>query len=376
MAQRTGFRKILKKYKRWTRDQELERRFRNEVTRDPTSFYQLDLGYLLDQYIDVLGALRAPFDASGASDSPTGANRSSPTARISRTCQDGSELDFDVALSLTPLGSRGSKATYWIHPDHVVEAEVLLLQHMRLFTASNPPASRGTPEATPRRRRSSATTDRLLGSEDAVGLMVLDHPGLFAIKQNASSLGSGEETAGTLQVKAAGNVRWTSSGDAALVLDLENSPNNLVTAKLERKQLPQFLDISLPFEQSSLPTQQSDDPNQRNVDTDVNITAARQWLESHPKVRPIVGICSKRTRFMGLHNNSAGGLWATLDRDVFMKSTMYKELEGEDWLLAGRTGSISFPHAVLEIRKEGAHSAALIHILDRSHLVCDSDLVT
>ncbi|KAL1612516.1 hypothetical protein SLS60_000743 [Paraconiothyrium brasiliense] len=368
VAQRTGFRKMLKKYKRWTKDAELERQFKNEVTSSPTSFYQLDLGYLLDQYIEVLGALRAPFDAVGAFESPNGVKPSSPTVRISQTCRDGSELDFDLALSLTPLGSRGTKATYWIHPDHIVEAEVLLLQHLRLITASSPPTTRGSPEAPSLRRKSSTATDGFLGSEDGVGLLVLDHPESFAIKQNASSLGSGEETAGTLQIKAAGNARWTSSGDAALALDFEKSPETLLTAKLDRKHLPSFLDISIPRAELNLLNSRGNASSQAATDAEANVTAARQWLEGHEGVRPIVGICSKRTRFMGLHNNGAGGMWATLDRDIFMKSSLHNDLGTENWLSAGRAGSISFPHAVLEIRKEGAHASALIQTLDRSHL--------
>jgi hypothetical protein len=365
VAQRTGFRKILKKYKRWTKDLELERQFRSEVTSSPISFYQLDLGYLLDQYIEVLGALRAHFDAASTSESPNGVKSSSPTVRIARTCRDGSELDFDAALSLTPLGSRGSKATYWIHPDQIVEAEVLLLQHMRLIAASSPPATRGSPEAS-LRRTSSTITDRFLDSEDGVGLLVLDHPESFALKQNAASLGSGEDTAGTLQVKAAGNVRWTSSGDAALALNLEKSPEDLLTARLDRKHLPAFLDISVPLAELNVQSSQQHDTTHASA----NVAAARQWLEGHESVKPIVGICSKRSRFMGLHNNAAGGMWATLDRDVFMNTQLHKDLDTEDWMSAGRTGSISFPHAILEIRKEGAHGMALIQTLDRSHLVC------
>lgn len=370
VAQRTGFRKILKKYKRWTKDAELERQFRSEITSSPTSFYQLDLGYLLDQYIEVLGALRTRFDAAGVSESPDGVKPSSPAGRIAQTCQNGSELDFDVALSLTPLGSRGSKATYWIHPDHIVEAQVLLLQHMRLIAASSPPATRGSPEATSLRRMSSTTTDQFLGSEDGVGLLVLDHPESFAIKQNASSLGSGEDTAGTLQIKAAGNARWTSSGDAALALDLERSPEDVLTAKLDRKHLPGFLDTSVPLAELNLPSEQEHDPSHPTTNTSATVGAARQWLEGHEDVRPIVGICSKRTRFMGLHNNGGGSIWATLDRDVFMNSSLHNNLGTEDWMSAGRTGSISFPHAILEIRREGAHASALIQTLDRSHLVC------
>ena len=370
VAQRTGFRKILKKYKRWTRDQELERRFRHEVTSSPTSFYQLDLGYLLDQYIDVLGALRASLDASGASESPSGVKRSSPTVQIAQTCQNGSELDFDVAITLTPLGARGSKATYWIHPDHAVEVQVLLLQHMRLVAAMSSSTTGGSPEATPRRRKSSTTPDRFQDSGDVVGLLVLDHPESFAIKQNASSLGSGEEVEGTLQVKASGNARWTSSGKAAVVLNVADDAENILTARLERRQLPVMLDTSVALQQPDAPKLQTQGTSTINGDAGTDVTSARQWLKDRPEIRPIVGVCSKRSRFMGLHNNSSGGVWATLDRDVFMKSTLHQDLGTDDWFSAGRTGSIDFPHAILEIRKEGAHSSALIQTLDRSHLVC------
>jgi len=368
VAQRTGFRKILKKYKRWTKDAELERDLKQRVTSSPTSFYQLDLGNLLDQYIDVLGALRAPFDAADASDPSIGSKPSSPSARISRACQNGSDVDFDLVLALTPLGARGSKATYWIHPDHIVEAEVLLLQNMRLLAGSTPPGTRTSPEATPKRRKSSSTVDKFLGSEDSVGLLVLDHPESFAIKQNASSLGSGEDTAGTCQVKAAGTARWTTSRNAAIAINLDGSIENIVTAKLERKHLPGFLDASVPLAELSLSPKQ--DASESNTATSAKLSSARQWLESHTEVRPIVGVCSKRTRFVSLHNNNVGGMWATLDRDVIMKSSLHKDLNTDEWYSVSQTGAIRFPHAILEIRKEGTHSSALMQALDRSHLVC------
>lgn len=373
VAQRTGIRKILKKYKRWTRDPELERQFREEVTSSPSSFYQLDLGYLLDQYIEVLGALRAPFDAAAASELPNGSKPSSPVSKISQTCQDGCELDFDLAFSLTRLGARGTKATYWIHPDHIVEAQVLLLQHMRLITAPSRPGTRSSPEATPFTRRSSSASDRFLGSEDGVGLLVIDHPDVFAIKQNASSLGSGEETAGTLQVKAAGNARWTSSGKAGVALDLEKPSEQSVTASLGRSQLPGLFDSSASPNDLGFSSQS---PGSASAATNASsgVEAARKWLDSHDGIVPIAGVTSKRTRFMGLHNTSNGGIWATLDRDIFLKSDLHEDLRNDDWLSAARTKSLPFPHAVLEVRKEGAHSAALIQTLDRSHLVCNLNL--
>ena len=67
VVQRTGFTKILKKYKRWTKDRDFGQVFKEHIVSEPDSLFQLDLSYLLDQYIDVLGALRAIFDTNATS---------------------------------------------------------------------------------------------------------------------------------------------------------------------------------------------------------------------------------------------------------------------------------------------------------------------
>lgn len=368
VAQRTGFHKILKKYKRWTKDRELEHRFKSEVTSSPASFFQLDLGYLLDQYIDVLGAIRAPLDDSGASSPFPEPNHRSVTSRLSRAIGEGSEVDFDAALTSIPLGSRGSRAVYWIHPDHIVEVEVLLLQHMRLHSSSNTRTTtpKDSSNATPLRRKSSATVDKYLGNEDDVGLIILDHPETFALKQNSSTIGSSEETPGALATKAEGSARWTSSDDVAVVFGLSSqqpshASDQLSIAKLKRKQLQALLDA-----EDRLSAQANGNEEET---TQENTSMIQKWLVEHNDPRPIAGICSKRTRFVGLHNTFSGGLWASLDRDIFMNSSVHKSLGSDDWFSEARTDSTAFPHAVLEIRREGSHSMGLIQHLDRSHLV-------
>jgi SPX domain protein involved in polyphosphate accumulation len=363
-----GFGKILKKYRRWTKDAEQDRRFKDEVTNSPSSFYQLDLGVLLDRYIDVLGTLRAVFDASGTPIPPSDAQGSSPASRITQAVRDGTEVDFDLALSLTPLGSRGSKATYWIHPDHIVEVEVLLLQQMRLCSGLRTPQDSRT--TTPNRRISSANAELQPDNTVCTGQLVLDHPETFAIKQNASTIGSSEETTGTPQAKAAGIVRWTASGDAVVVVGLEETTRKLNSAKLKRKYVTAFLDTEIPFSNQPDSESHERDAPKEDVDANVGITNTRQWLAEHKDVKPIAGICSKRTRFDGLHNNISGGMWATLDSNIFMKDSMHKVLGGEEWCCDAPPDSKVFPHAVLEVRREGSHSSTLIQTLDRSHLVC------
>jgi hypothetical protein len=375
VVQRTGFAKILKKYKRWTEDRELPRTFKDEISSRSDSLFQLDLGYLLDQYIDVLGALRSVFDDDNTPAAHTkDVDAQLPAARISKALEHGDQLDFDLALSTVPLGTNGNKATYWVHPDHVVEVQVLLLQHMRLYTTSTKPTSRRTSAtATPRRRQSSsANTDRYFGNEDLVGLQVLDHAEAFAIKQNASTIGSSEENKGNVGIKAAANVRFSTAAEAAIVVctatdSLTQSAADIRIAKLKRKVTEAFLNTSEPL------------PDKQNVrfvdrtgtfnDGEEETQTIRQWLIDHKEIKPIAGVGTKRTRFAGLHNSLSGGIWATLDREVFMKGSLIKDLANDDWAQTATAGSHQFPHAILEVRREGNLSASLIQTLDRSHLV-------
>ncbi|KAF2269274.1 hypothetical protein CC78DRAFT_529492 [Lojkania enalia] len=364
IAQRTGFHKILKKYKRWTRDRGLEHRFKGEVTESPDSFFQVDLGSLLDQYIDVLTSLRAPLNE----DVGTNTGAQNTTSQITKVVQEGSDVDFDVALSIIPLGHQGSRATYWIHPDNIVEVQVLLLQYLRLHTSSgtSPTTPKGSPFATPARRKSSATFDKYFGNEDDVGFVILDDVELYARKQNASTVGSSEEATGVLRGRAAGNARWTSSGDAAIVVGLESNQNvrdreSIKRTKLKRKHLATFLEASS-TSNDELESASSEDERK-------GIIAVQQWLAQHRNIKPIAGTYSKRTRFVGLHNNEAGAIWALLDRDVFVKPSLHTYLKNNEWVSEAREASTEFPHAVLEVRREGNHPLSLIQILDRSHLV-------
>lgn len=233
---------------------------------------------------------------------------------------------------------------------------------MRLYISKARRNSSNRP--TPLRRHSSAANiDPYFGNEDMTGLVVLDHAEAFAFKQNASTVGAAEEMQGGIGIKAAAQVRCT-SGQAAVVVCTEadtqsSSPCNAKTVKMEPRYLKSFLDTSVD-EGSVRP---SCSPKE-------NVPAIRQWLTEHPSTKPIAGALVKRTRFTGLHNNSAGGIWATLDRDICLTDKLFQDLGDEDWTSAARSEATKrFPHAILEIRREGNQAMSLIQTLDRSHLV-------
>jgi hypothetical protein len=261
-----------------------------------------------------------------------------------------------------------------VHTDHIVEVEVLLLQHMRLHinnkTKSGSPHD--SPYATPVRRKSSATVDQYLGNEDDAGVIVLDHEDSFAKKQNTNTIGSSEELPGTLLARGVGNAQWA-SGEGAITVGLDTlqqskDTSHVLTARLKRKYLNTLLDSTTPSN-SNGDLSPSKTPAQSLDSASKDVTAVRQWLHEHNNAKPLAGFGSKRTRFVGLHNSLTGGTWASFDRDIFMKRGLQKDLSSGEWLSDSKIGSTSFPHAVLHVRREGSQSPALIQLLDRSHLV-------
>ncbi|OCL14007.1 hypothetical protein AOQ84DRAFT_281997, partial [Glonium stellatum] len=393
-AQRTAFTKLLKKYKKWTGSDGLERRFKANFLERPENFSKLDLAPLLEQYTEILQSVRAPFEAAAqtkqsqntsstvqtlrTSIAPEGLGSASIPARIFSAVSEGSELDFDTALSTIPLGTYGSKATYWVHPDHIVEVQVLLLQHTRLFQPTKAKSSsNSSPYATPSRRNSSGRLDSAGQSEkdDDAGLLVLDDPEQFTQKQNESTIADKEAT-GRLVAKAVGSARWTSGGQAAIVVGLEpqtemTKTDNVRIAKLKRKHLDALLEPTRPFNARRLSHSSTVSENASQTVDEVSdaISNVREWLVSNQQVKPIVEIISKRTRFSGLSNGLSGGLWANLDMNIYMKKFVPGELSDAEWASKLQNHSHRFPYAVLEIRREGSQSADAIKALDSSHLV-------
>jgi hypothetical protein len=214
-------------------------------------------------------------------------------------------------------------------------------------------------------------TDRYLNSGDDVGLLVLDHAEAFAMKQNASTIGSTEATKGSIVSKAAGNVYRVSSGDAALVVcaDTEAQQRGVQTARGSVKSLQSLWGKRPESSTDCSDGSKKHEDKKQNGGASSDVTAVQQWLQEHREARPIAGIGSKRTRFIGLQNNSTAGVWATLDREVYMNESMSKDFASDDWPSAAQTKAKKFPHAILEVRREGAQAALLIQTLDRSHLV-------
>ncbi|KAK5164006.1 hypothetical protein LTR04_002080 [Oleoguttula sp. CCFEE 6159] len=388
-AQRTAFRKLLKKYKKWTGSETLESRFKEQIENQLGTFLKANLGLLFDQWTEVLQAVRAPFQADiraqvrRSQKDPTQAttpNTRNPetsaiVSEIRSAIDTGSEVDFDTALATLPLGPAGKKAVYWVHPDNLVELQVILLQHTRLYKYH----AHGTPSASPydTPSRGSLTPRRgsVLNSETGgdTGVLILDDLARFAKEQSAITIGDKEDAAGAVPEKATGSARWTAGGEAVVYVQEVPKHGDIAVesyyaARIKVKHLHAFLDVERPFPpRPSSETMDASNPLRSNNDVE-QIDRVRTWLSTHPEVQPLVSIEYDRARFVALGNDYVHGSWATLDKNVVMRRALEDRLSASA-SASGRQEAVEFPHVVLEVRQEGEHAGELIKVLDRSHLL-------
>ena len=400
-AQRLAFQKLLKKYKKWTGSSELGNRFRDEVLDRQTSFSKTDFEPLLAQWTEVLASVRAPFvgGINWQSDpkepkkqelqrqkqlphkSPSDAAQYQPArsqhvnkdlssaADLQAAWEDGSNLEIDAALATIPFGQRAAKATYWIHPDNIVQIHVLLLQYTRLQKSNetiSPPESPSSPQESMNGNQAKFSPR----TDEEVGIIICDDLQHFAQRQSSETISDSESRAGFASEKAAASIRYSQNSDAVVVLgaatnDAGKSAGSTGkfssrTAKVKRKAIKRLFS---PFsgDQGAI------------ADGSKDSERISEWVARHKEIQPLVQVRLKRTRFVGLKNSATNGLWATLDKNISMRSCPPELLASDKGIAmmddGGKNDSEIFPHAVLEIRTEGPVDTDVIATLDASYLV-------
>lgn len=416
-AQRLAFLKLLKKYRKWTGSPGLETRFRKKVLDKPGAFSTRDFQPLLTQYTNVLVAVRAPFehgadavpaqpnsknpqkdvlseldgDSSRAPKSPAqhtsphdraiSRNATSIAAEIQNACQERSDIEFDTALATSPLGRSGGKASYWVHPDYLVELHVLLLQYTRLWRTAGPNPGNPTNNGSGRQSRRESTNANgnglISGGEDDAGLVICDELENFARRRSSAPISDAGESVGTVPEKAFATIRYNSNGEAVLAVDTSSpnaaslrAPDTFAIIKLKRKAVRHLFNSAEP--QCTADRLLRDEHSRGNYQEGDDLRSIRRWLPGYQEIQPLVQVQCKRTRFVGLRNGEAGGMWATLDRDILMRRTTEGFFSSKDGDLAfvdpeGSEWS-RFPFAVLEVRFEGNFGTAFLDVLDKTHL--------
>ena len=353
-TQRTAFRKLLKKYRKWTGSGQLEIRFREEVLEDPKSFANLDLGPLLDDYSSTLQQIRHLYETKiqqrHDSLSPAGqgtVNGSSTIAQLQTAIDSGSKVDFDTAVATVPLAESGTFASYFVHPENVVELHILLLQHAR-HLSTNPRSDSATAPASTSPKADLPAQQAESNGSDYFAIEV-DDPERLTKELSSLTVDDREHRPGSTPQKAKLCARWNNEEQRVRIFSsLRGGTGESV--EIKRKYVGSFFDGKEEFPPRKDGSQEIDE----------NALALRRELGSLSAVRPLYQFLSSRSRFVGTNNSHRSTTMATLDSGVTVQKV------GRD----ARDGAAStFPFAILLVRIEGASNDGLIDTLDQSHLV-------
>jgi hypothetical protein len=378
-AQRTAFVKLLKKYAKWTGRDSLGARFNTEVVQSPDSFVHTDLTAHLEHWTMLLDGISVAMGQGHLSAASSPAilpmvpkqSSSDVSKRINEAMRSNSDVHFDTVFTYCPIGNDGARAVYWVHPEQLVELQVLLLQYTR-SAFSRPSTSSSTSNNTAIVRRSSAGRPETAAEKPADhGVIVVDDGERFAQKQNSIPISDAEEAYSRPHIQPAATVMWTINSEAVLCITdnfKQSTENGFTTATtFKKKHLGTLLDVEKPYDvhSSGSNTPVSAQP----LSSHENVEESRTWLKNHSNAAPLVAFLSRRTRFASLPTTRDHGIWCTLDADVSLKTTKIDDLEGKEWPQRLSKDGVRFPYAVLEVRQEGNNEVDLIKILDESYLV-------
>ncbi|ERF75154.1 hypothetical protein EPUS_06194 [Endocarpon pusillum Z07020] len=375
-TQKQAFRKLLKKYRKWTGSLALELRMNNEIFNQPGNALNLDFVPLLDRLAGVRSCLTALSQSRGNATPSVHPHRKSsalvsqkprPTAlQLHERFLNSSPLEFDAAFSAVPLGVAGGRACYWVHKDNLEEVTVLLRRYMKDRNGSSPHLDRSDPCLTslPTARRDSAQS---ASSNGRTHIAMFDNLQRFIKAHGAVTVGQAEDLVGSVSSMLAMKILWASDPEAILVSsDLSPSTvpiqHHLDITHIKRKELVKLFEPDGHFttkHQKGCATDSSV--------PDTSLQKHRDWLAQNRDIKPLAEVQCLRSRFAGLNNTSEVGTWALMDMDITMSSvdvtTIGKNLSGD------ATGVQGFPHTVLELRWEFSRTPEIVRALDSTHLV-------
>lgn len=346
-TQRTAFRKLLKKFKKWTGSNALEDRFREDVLDDPKSFTKLDLGPLLDDYSDTLQRIRSLYETNleqTRSPKLTATSSVKPEVKeLQDALQSSSRVSFDTAIATVPLGESGEIANYFVHPEFTTELQILLLQRMEYFMSRSRSNSTAAPIST------ANDTENATHPTQDYFMLVVDNLDRFAHEQSALTIEEREHVAGLPPQKAKTFIRWNDSEDAIVAARIRRS--NVTSARLKRKRIDALFEAD---------NDKTTSTGVAFVSEDQTIDSIRAEINKDPGTHPLFQISTCRSRFTGIGNGPNSLSFATLDTSI----SIQKAGKCADSELTSQ-----FPFAVLQVRQEGTAAAGIISLLDRSHLV-------
>ncbi|KAK4496185.1 hypothetical protein PRZ48_012165 [Zasmidium cellare] len=354
-AQRTAFRKLLKKYRKWTGSTTLDERFNKGVFDDPKGFNRFDAGPLLDTYSTLLHTIRVQYGkligATPSSRPDTPLETITEGSATIRELQD--ELDkeqksaFDTSMLTVPLGKHSTFASYFVHPENVMELEVFLMQYAKYYLHR----SRNNSLASQIHDLSKLTS--FTPAEPDVSdfhTIAADDVDRFLDEQRSLKVEDLERRSGSIPQRTRAALRW--SEDELAMASLRTKNGKVSRACMSQKNI---LDFFSKDEQFHAPLETAQGENGEAIER------LRSDMMVKDNVRPLYHFASCRSRFVGLEDGEAGLCLATLDTNIRIDKADAKAVDTKR--------ASKFPFGVLTVRQEGFSSTQLLSILDESHLV-------
>ncbi|KAF2155582.1 hypothetical protein K461DRAFT_77199 [Myriangium duriaei CBS 260.36] len=360
-VQQEAFRKLIKKHKKWTGSTELGYRFDVEVRQQRSSFADTDLKPLLQRYEQLLHSVRAlhQHDKPDPSNPLKSLRYEAPSAtkRLEHTrftLEEGKRVDFDNLLATLRADDTGQDAVFWVHPENIVELQILLQHYMRSFNISCRRTSTASNSSTPTSPTGLPAHSSQLDTFD----IVADNAQIYLTARASENVNESQLRFD----KAALHARAVLNDDVSLLtwaLDPRASSTETQTCALKRKFVQSVLDPTreiLP-RKACVPHISVDGASDRPEQSIENL---QKWLKQHSEISPIAAIISQRSRYYNLQENTSGLAIAALDQSIQFQSGISSQ---------PNAAASEFPFAVLTIREQGANSVDLIKILDKCHLV-------
>ena len=367
-VQQTAFRKLLKKYKKWTGSLDLGERFNKEVMQSEDNFTKTDLHPFVAQYEELLDNVRTLYNEhvnTSATSRPKTLGRSlsehsqpvnSPFSHVQDIVERGKQVEFDHLMATLRVGQSGKNAVYWVHTDNLVELQVLLSQYSRVASGYRKTPLNGSAPSSPTR------TDSFSGPQNFFDV-IADNQDKYLTERNSQTLEANESRRGSTLQTAAVHARGVRDEEAAFIA--RRIPDHQQSAQLDRiiikrKCIQSFLERDPYFspQKAAIPSVNFADSEPNSAGS---IQDMRHWINQHEDIHPIATIQSQRSRFHDIASNASAVLLATLDSSISIHYGVTLE--------SGVRGCSNFPYSVLRIRQEGPHNSTLIPVLDKSHLV-------
>jgi SPX domain protein involved in polyphosphate accumulation len=359
-TQRLAFKKILKKYRRWTGSANLQARVNKEILNQHNSFLRPDLSPFLERLSKAnltLSSLsttkrRDRYEATTSKDSVSTTPQQSTVAHLHEVAAKQSSLKFDAALLSVPLGHAGGRAAYWVHPDNLSEAEVLILRHMK--------------HRDPQEQRKPISRMRIHSA-------MFDNLQRYVRDQGSTTVAQMEDIEGSFASKVALNILWADEGDAVVIVsDLSPVKTNAITRRrtivVKRADLPGCLGQDASSYGNSGPEADSQLAQKGK-------TELQEFIAQHRDLKSLAEIHSTRDRFVGINNSKDVGVWAVLDRDITMSPLNVTKVGAGPTDSADGNYTIeslegrAFPYIVLQFRWEFSRVPEIVRAFDNSHLV-------